>query len=61
MNSALRLVEAINKLKYLLSEEGDYSIVRSDGKPMELSEGFAVFAVLEGISKAIKEVEEENK
>ena len=61
MNSALRLVEAIKKLKYLLSEEGDYSIRRSDGKPMELGEGFAVFAVLEEISKAIREVEKDNK
>ena len=51
------LLEAITALKALLSSTGDYSICRSDQKPMELPEVIHVGQALENISKAIAKIE----
>lgn len=51
------LIESINGLKSLLGDEGEYSICRSDRKPMWIGDSLVVGSVLERIDKAIKVVE----
>jgi hypothetical protein len=47
------IVKSVSVLKTMLSNDGEYSICRSDHKTMELGEVLAVGDVLERISKAM--------
>jgi len=45
-----KLIEFVSKLKDLLGEHGEYSISRTDKKPMDFTEVIMVGNVLENIS-----------
>jgi len=53
-----RLTKPVNKLKHHLSDEGDYSIARTDKQTMGWGEVMMIGNILEEIDEALKLTEE---